>query len=117
MLAALLPFLAAFNYASQVGLAVIKGGEACLYIDNGSLTPGTRVSLVSLGPPQSVSQGVIVRKADAACPALPGGESDRHRYEFRVLKGKLTPAQPAFAISGFGGSFYGARRRGFGRSR
>lgn len=103
--AAILAALLAFDYSGRIGVAVASPGNACLYIDNGSLAPGTRVSLVSIGAPQAVSEAEVLRKADAACRALPGNESDRHRYAIRVTKGNLEPGQPIFAVVGFRGRF------------
>ncbi len=99
----ILALLVAFNYAGGIGIAVVARGNACLHIDNAS--PGTRVSLVSIGPPQAVSEAEVVGKASSACPALPGSASDRHRYAIRVTKGNVEPAQPMFAIAGFTGRF------------
>lgn len=105
MQAAILAALLAFDYPGKIGMAVSAQGKTCLYIDNASLAEGTRVSLVSVGPPQAVSEAEVLRKADSACRALPGSGSSRHRYAIRVTKGSIEPGQPMFAVAGFRGPF------------
>jgi hypothetical protein len=89
-----------FSFSSQVGVAVAKSGRVCLTIHRQNIVAGSKVALVLLRTPQSVSEAEVVRPADGTCPKIDEGDMSLHSYEIRMLKGSIEPSMPAIAIFG-----------------
>jgi hypothetical protein len=89
---------AEFRFTSQVGIAVAKSGKVCLAIHRRNFAVGSRVTLVLLQAPQSISEAEVLRPADSACPSPDESDRDLRRYEIRMLKGSLEPSAIAIAV-------------------
>lgn len=96
---------AAFDYASRVGVAVQKSNRACLEIANARLQAGQRIPFVNSTQPQNVGEIEITGAASEACPSADHKVDGMAGYQFKVVKGEMEPAAPAFAFPGFNGSF------------
>ena len=93
-----------FSFPQHLGVAVRQADGVCLNIHNGSLSAGTKVTLVILSSPQSVAEAEVLH-ADSACPDVDKGDTGLRRYRLRVLKGELPPSLPSIAVSGSMGPF------------
>lgn len=89
-----------FSFSSQVGVAIAKSGKVCLAIHRQNIVAGSKVTLVLLRTPQSVSQAEVVRPADGTCPKIDVGDMSLHSYEIRMLKGSMDPSTLAIAVFG-----------------
>jgi hypothetical protein len=94
-----------FSYSSDIGVAVVKSGKACLEIHNASVSPGSKVSLVGPTVPQSTSDAVVIGRADDACPTIDQGDTNLNRYEIRTAADSTLSSEPAIAILGPVGPF------------
>jgi hypothetical protein len=88
----------ALSYSSDIGVAFVKSGKACLEIDNANVPPKSRVVLVLTGVPQSTSSAVVVGRAEDACATIDPGEAALSRYEIRTQEETQLAAAPAIAV-------------------
>jgi hypothetical protein len=94
----------AFSYETVLGVAVEKADRTCLDIRNGNLAAGLRIQLVTSSMPQTTAEAEITRKVDAGCTVTDQSDPGLHHYEFRLLRGSLPKAAPAFALASFMGT-------------
>ena len=94
---------ASFDYMANLGIAVEKSDRNCLDIRNGSLRPGQKIVLVAASTPETTSDAEIVKKVDQACTAPDQNSPGVQHYEFRLVRGSVQKAVPAFALANFGG--------------
>ena len=95
---------AAFDYGTDLGVAVEKAGRACLDIRNGALAAGQRLQFVNASVPQTTGEVEIVRKVDQACTPADQNTPGLYHYEFKVIRGSLEKAAPAIALASFAGT-------------
>jgi hypothetical protein len=89
---------AAFDYRSQVGIALLKAGSPCLDIRNARLAPGDRVRFVTASTPQAIGDAEVAGRTNEPCaPADPGAAESDH-YTLKVVSGSLVKGAPAFAL-------------------
>jgi hypothetical protein len=93
----------AFDYATDVGVAVLSANRSCLDIANATLTAGQRLQFVTASTPQTTGELEITPKLEKSCTAGDPNNSRSH-YEFTVVRGSLAKSVPAFALVNFNGS-------------
>jgi hypothetical protein len=91
--------ISAFDYASDLGVAMQRANITCLAINNGHLSAGARVALVVLNTPQSIVQAEVLGSTNV-CQSQSENDSGINKYEIRVLNAKTLPMSPAIAITG-----------------
>lgn len=94
-----------FSYSSNIGVAVVRSGRACLELHNQSVPTGSKVSLVAPTVPQSTSDAEVIGRAEDTCPTIDAGDPNLHRYEIRTAKGSTLSSVVYIAILGSKGSF------------
>ena len=99
----------AFDYTSDLGVAVDKVDGVCLDIPNGALSAGQRIQFVTSSTPQTTGELEIAVKVDQACTPIDQNKRELHHYRFKVVRGSLEKGAPAFAIANFGGTLIAAR--------
>jgi hypothetical protein len=95
---------AAFDYRSNLGIAVEKTNRNCLDIRNGTLAVGQKIQFVNASTPQTTGEVEVTGKVDQACTPADQSEQGLYHYEFKVIRGTLQMAAPAFALTNFTGT-------------
>jgi hypothetical protein len=98
----------AFNYGTDLGVAVDKVGHTCLDIRNGALVAGQRIQFVTTDAPQTTGEAEILRKVAEACTPTDQNKPGLYHYEFKVIRGSLRKSFPAFALASFSGTLASA---------
>jgi hypothetical protein len=96
---------APFDYRSALGILVEKVGGTCLEIRNANLSSGQRIPFVTAALPQTTGEVEILAKTAQACTADGSDKPGLSHYAFKVVRGSLQKAAPAFAVINFTGQF------------
>jgi len=94
-----------FAFGSQIGIVVKGKTQTCLAIVNPSLTVGTKLSVVSLEPPQAVLMAEVVAAASDECKGVTAAELVGNFYTVRMVTGDIASFEPALAVYGYSGAF------------
>jgi len=92
-----------FDYATDVGVAVVIANRSCLEISNANLGVGQRLQFVTASTPQTTGELEITRRTQNPCTTKEQSKSLNH-YEFALVHGSLAKFVPAFALADFHGN-------------
>lgn len=93
-----------FDYGAVLGVAVEKSDRSCLDIRNANLSVGQRIQFVTLVPSPSTGDAEVIRKVEQACTTADQNKPGLYHYDFKLIRGSLSNAAPAFALVNFGGA-------------
>ena len=98
------PAQKSWSFGNSIGVAGVKEGKTCLFIDRTGLGIGNPVRLVLLSVPQASSDAVQL-VPDGSCPPTDSGDPSLRSYPIHLEKNDLASAMPAIAIVNFRGAF------------
>ena len=90
----------ALDFQRSIGVALHRDDVNCLEIAAANLTAGQRFQFVTGVKPPESGEAEVTRKLEKPCAFAEHNQSGRvqHAYEFKVLRGQLPNAAPAFAL-------------------
>lgn len=99
------PRNSSFDYATRIGVVMMRSDQACLEIHNPALRTESRLSLVFTSVPQSTADARVLEGPDKSCARSDASDEAVHAYRVHTGTSNPEPSMPAIAISDFSRSF------------